>query len=100
MSFRHVVMFRWADDASPDQRAAAIDALRAFGREAADLGTVSVGTDGRLAEGNFDATVVVELADAEAYRRYATDPRHVAVLSDHVRPIVAQRVAVQYDLDA
>lgn len=63
MSFRHVVLFRWADDASPDQRAGAVEALRAFGREAAD-------------------------------------PRHLAVLSDHVRPIVAQRVAVQYDLDA
>lgn len=98
MSIRHVVMFRWAEDASAESRAAAVDALRAFGRAATELGTVSVGTDAGLADGNFDAVVVVELADADAYARYASDPRHVAVVTEKVGPILGQRTAVQYDL--
>jgi len=97
--FRHVVLFRWADDASAEDRRAAVDALRAFGGDVQDLGRLTVGADAGVADGNFDAAVVVDFPDAGTYRRYASDPRHVAVVSDYVKPILARRVAVQYQLD-
>ena len=93
-------MFRWSPGATAEQRAEAVDSLRAFGREVADLGAVSVGTDAGLAEGNFDVAVVVELANSGAYQRYASDPRHVAVITQKVRPLLGERVAVQYELGA
>lgn len=100
MAFRHVVMFRWTTDSTAEQRTGALDALRAFGRQVADFASLSIGADAGVAEGNFDAAVVVELADAEAYMRYAADPRHQAVLRDHIRPILAERAAVQYEREA
>jgi len=95
--FRHVVVLRWADDAPPARRATAVEALRRLGAELADFAHMSVGTDAGLAEGNADIAVVVDVADRDAYARYAADPRHVAVIAEYLRPILAERVAVQYE---
>ena len=37
-------------------------------------------------------------ADVEAWRRYADDPVHLQVIADHVKPILAARSAVQYEV--
>lgn len=94
--FRHVVMFRWADDAPADRRDAAVEALRHLGEEVADLGTLSVGVDAGLADGNADVVVVADFASREDYLAYAQDPRHQKVVQEFVRPVIAERVALQY----
>lgn len=96
--FRHVVMFRWAEDTAESDRQAAVDALRAFGSDIADLGTLSVGADAGISEGNFDTVVVVDFPDADSYRRYAVDPRHLDLIARHIKPFLAQRAAVQTEL--
>lgn len=96
--FRHVVMFDWNDDASPEARAAAVDALRRWGVAAAEFGTLTVGTDAGLAEGNADVVVVVDFPDREAYAGYAADPRHLDMIAELIRPIVGRRSAVQHEL--
>jgi hypothetical protein len=97
--FRHVALFRWAADASAEDRQGAVDALRAFGDDVQDLGRLTVGSDAKFADGNFDVAVVVDFADADTYLRYASDPRHVAVVGTYVKPILAERAAVQYQVD-
>ena len=93
--FRHVVMFRWSDASTTEQRAAAVAALRDFAVDVADLGVVAVGPDAGLAEGNFHCVVIAEFADQAGYLAYAADPRHTRLLTDHIRPIVGTRTAVQ-----
>lgn len=96
--FRHVVMFAWTPESTAEQRDAAVAALRGWAEEAARFGRVSVGTDAGLAGGNEDVVVVVDLPDEDTYLAYAADERHQAVVRDHVRPILAARHAVQYEL--
>lgn len=96
--FRHVVMFTWNADASAQDRDAAVRALEEWGRLAVDYGTFSVGVDAGLAEGNGDVAVVVDLPDRERYRAYSADERHKAVIRDWIRPILAGRCAVQYEI--
>lgn len=96
--FRHVVSFRWTADSSADQRAAAVAALEGLARDVADLGRLTVGVDAGVSDGNADAVVVVDFAERADYLAYATDPRHVAVVTEHIRPILAERVAVQHEL--
>jgi hypothetical protein len=93
--FRHVVMFRWRADSTADQRASAIAALHAFAADVADLAVVSVGPDAGLSEGNYDIVVMAEFADSDGYLAYAADPRHRALLANHIVPILDTRVAVQ-----
>jgi hypothetical protein len=94
--FRHVVMFRWAEDASPENRSAAVEALHRLVEEVADLGTLTVGVDAGLVEGNADVVVVADFPTQEAYLAYAADPRHQKVVQTYLRPIIAERVALQH----
>ncbi len=96
--FRHVAVFTWTTEATAEQREGAIEALRRWGEEARGYGTLTLGVDAGLAEGNGDAVVVVDLPDRDTYAAYAADERHQRVLREHVRPILARRCAVQHDL--
>jgi hypothetical protein len=96
--FRHVVMFRWTDESTPDDRERAIAGLRAFAEQVRDLGTARIGVDAGLDQGNFDVVVVADFADRATYLRYAADPRHLAMSKEHVAPILAVRAAVQTEL--
>jgi hypothetical protein len=41
--------------------------------------------------------LIADFPDVEAYRRYAADPVHLAVIAEHVRPWLAARSSVQYE---
>ena len=94
--FRHVVMFRWAPDAPAERRTAAVDALHRLRDEIADLGALSVGVDAGIAEGNADVVVVADFPSRDAYLAYAQDPRHTEVVQNFLRPVIAERVALQH----
>jgi hypothetical protein len=96
--FRHVVVFRWQPESTAEQRDAAVAALARLKDEVADLGRLSVGLDAGLAEGNADVVVVADFADSDAYLTYQSDPRHTTVVTEYLRPIIAERVALQYAL--
>jgi hypothetical protein len=48
--------------------------------------------------GNADTALVADFPDADAFRTYAADPRHLAVIAEHVKPHLASRSAVQYEV--
>jgi hypothetical protein len=95
---RHVVVFTWSADADADRRAAALEALRGLPREVGGMTSFAVADDAGLSEGNADTVLIADFPDADAFLRYAQDPGHLAVLAEHVRPWLAQRSAVQYQI--
>jgi hypothetical protein len=97
--FRHVAMFRWRAESGFAARQDAIAQLHAFAADVSDLGSVQVGVDAGIQADNFDAVVVADFADRERYLAYAADPRHVALIGNVLKPIVAERAAVQTGLD-
>jgi hypothetical protein len=97
---RHVVLFRWKPETRPEQLAALEQALAALPAQVPEIRRYVYGRDARLVEGNFDFAIVADFADAEAWRRYAAHPAHQELIAEQVRPIVAERAAVQYRLEA
>lgn len=97
MGLRHVVLFRWSAESTPQQRAGAVEALRQWGRDAARYGTLVVGDDAGINAGNFDTAIVVDLPDRDTYAAYAADERHQQMIAEHIRPILAERAAVQHE---
>ncbi len=95
---RHVVHFTWSDAADADRRAAAVAALRGLPDRVPGSLTFTVASDAGLAAGNAHTVLVADFPDAETFRAYATDPVHQAVLAEHVRPYLAARSAVQYEV--
>jgi hypothetical protein len=96
--FRHVVLMRWKPDATQRERAAVVDALRKLPGLIPELRHYSVGADARVNEGNYDLAVVADCVDVDAYFVYRDHPDHQAAIAEHIRPILADRVAVQYQM--
>ena len=93
---RHVVLFTWSADADPARRAATVAALRNLRSEVGGMTALTVTDDAGLVDGNADTVLVADFPDVESFHRYAQDPVHLAVIAEHVRPILAARSAVQY----
>jgi hypothetical protein len=95
---RHVVLFTWTESTDADTRAATLAALRRLPEEVGGMTAFAVGPDAGLVEGNADTALVADFPDEAAFRGYAEDPRHLSVLAEHVRPHLAGRTAVQYEV--
>ena len=95
---RHVAVFTWSADADADRRAATVEALRRLRSEVGGMTSLVVADDAGLSDGNADTVLIADFPDVEAFYRYAQDPVHLAVLAEHVRPWLAQRTAIQYQI--
>ena len=95
---RHVVLFTWTEDTTADRRAEILAALRRLPDEVGGMTAFAVGDDAGLVPGNAHTALVADFPDVEAWRRYADDPVHLQVIADHVKPILAARSAVQYEV--
>lgn len=95
---RHVVLFTWTPGTSAETREATLAALRRLPEEVGGMTSFAVGPDAGLVEGNAETALVADFPDAEAFRAYAGDARHLAVIAEHVRPHLAARSAVQYEV--
>ena len=94
---RHIAMFRWAPEATQEQKhrvaaelarlPALVPSLRAY-RFGADLG---------LNPGNFDFAVAADFDDADGYLAYRDHREHQAIIAAFIRPITGERAAVQYE---
>jgi Stress responsive A/B Barrel Domain len=95
---RHVVLFTWSDAADGERRATTLAALRRLPELVGGMTSFAVGDDLGLREGNAHTALVADFPDTEAYQRYAQDPVHLGVIEEHVRPWLAMRTAVQYEV--
>ena len=95
---RHVVLFTWSDAADDERRATTLAALRRLPEEVGGMTSFAVGPDVGVREGNAHTALVADFPDVEAWRRYADHPVHLQIINEHVRPWLAARSAVQYEV--
>jgi hypothetical protein len=95
---RHVVLFTWSPDADAERRATTVAALRRLREDVGGMTDLVVTDDAGLVEGNADTVLIADFPDVDAFRRYAQDPVHLGVVAEHVRPFLAGRSAVQYEV--
>ncbi len=93
---RHVAMFRFTPESTVDQHEAAFESLRALPGIIPQIRDYRVGLDRELVEGNWQAVVVADFDDEEGWRTYSQDATHLQIIAEQIRPIVAERAAVQY----
>jgi hypothetical protein len=105
---RHVVLLKFKPGADPEMLARFKKGVYEVPDEIPGVREYSCGSNvGTSAEGlaaesdfsdNFDFAVVADLDDYEAYRTYASHQAHKVFIEEVVRHVLAERVAVQYDL--
>ena len=90
-------MIKWTDDADDSTKAEISSGLDRL----AGLNCVAGyhhGPDLGVSEGNWDYMIVGDFADEAAYRQYATEVGHVALITDLIKPNISGRAAAQYEI--
>jgi len=96
---RHVVVMRFLAGTPPEAVEAVEAGLAELPARIAEVRAFAFGRDAGLAAGNADLAVVADFDDAAAYASYAAHPAHVELVATRIRPILAERSAVQFLLD-
>ena len=95
---RHTALFRWTDEATGEQKQRVAAELARLPALVASLRAYQFGSDLGLNPGNFDFAVTADFDDLPGYLAYRDHPEHQEILAAFIRPIIAQRAAVQYEL--
>jgi hypothetical protein len=95
---RHVVVFTWSEDADEARRATTVAALRGLEQSVGGMAALTVAEDAGLTDGNAHTVLLADFPDVDSFTRYRSDPVHQAVIAEHVRPFLAQRSSVQYQI--
>lgn len=94
-----MVLFRWKSEATAEDVSKVEAALHQLPSKIPCIQGYRFGRDLGVQDGNADFALVADFTDEEALRTYANHPDHQAVLTDAIRPILAQREAIQYVID-
>ncbi|MGW0593634.1 Dabb family protein [Streptosporangium sp. NPDC002607] len=96
--FRHVVLFTWAQEATDEQRVRVATELGKLPEAITEIRSYTLGTDAGVNPGNHQFAVVVDFDSVDDYLAYRDHPLHQAVIAEHIKPIVASRAAIQFEL--
>ena len=98
--YRHVILFRWQHDATPEQVAAAHEHLATLTERLPQIRSFSAAPDVGRQDHNADYALVADFDDEAGYRAYRDDPYHLDVIDRYMKPILESYVRVQYRTSA
>ena len=90
-------MFRWTPEATEEQKQRVTAELSRLPQLLRVLRAYHMGADLGVNEGNFEWAAVADFDDLEGYLTYRDNPEHRAIIAEFVRPITAERAAIQYE---
>ncbi len=94
---RHVAVFRWVEGTAPAAVSALAGGLAGLPGSIPEIREFRFGPDAGLGmSANADYAVVADFDDAGAYSVYAAHPDHQDVIVRLLRPILAERMSVQF----
>jgi hypothetical protein len=95
--FRHVSLFTFTPETTQGQQQELARQLRTLPAAIQQIKDYHVGPDAGLNPGNYQFGIVADFASVEDYLVYRDHPVHQELIRAYVRPIVANRAAVQYE---
>jgi hypothetical protein len=96
--FRHVVLFRWLDGTTDEQRRQVEAELAALPPLMRGLREYRFGHDAGVTSGNADFAIIADFDDVGAYLAYRDHPAHQDVVTRITRPLTRERMTVQLEL--
>ena len=95
--FRHMVMVRFADDTTDEQKEAVRAALLRLPELIPEVRAYRFGDDLGLRDDNFDFGITADFDDRDGFVVYRDHPDHQKVIADLITPIITARAAVQFE---
>lgn len=99
MAIQHLALFRWNSEVTPEQVATFCDVLQEFRAQMPVLVSYRYGSDLGLRAGNLDFGVAAVVAEPAQIAEYLDHPRHQAIAKDYISWMVAERFAVQFEIE-
>ena len=97
--FRHVVMMKLSETATDADLTAIVENLATLPATVPEILSYSIGRDLGVQDGSFDLVLVADFADQAAFDAYNENQTHLDVIGTYIKPVIAQRSAVQYLLE-
>lgn len=96
----HLVLFKARPDASPEQVETMLSRLRALQDEVPGILYLSCGTNFSERSQGYTHGLVVRFGDRDGLQAYQVHPRHVAAVTEAIRPTVEEGgiLALDYEL--
>jgi hypothetical protein len=96
---RHVVLFRWKPEVTPEHIVATGRALADLPRLIPEIASYSFGPNLGINPGTYDFAVVAEFANETNYLVYRDHPDHKAFIAKYTADFVSERAAIQFSID-
>ncbi|WP_030917418.1 Dabb family protein [Streptosporangium amethystogenes] len=96
--FRHIVLFTWTQEATDEQRARVVAELNKLPGAITEIRSYVLGADAGVNPGNHQFAVVADFDSVDDYLVYRDHPLHQAMIAEHIKPIVASRAGIQFEL--
>jgi hypothetical protein len=97
MTIRHVALFEYSEDASPEMVEAALAGLRALPAAIPTIREFSLTEDQGRRPGSFRYCLICEFADLSEMQAYLDHPAHVAAV-ERVLPILVKLAEHDHDI--
>lgn len=94
----HVVLFKWAEGATPEAIEAVMTGLRGMMGRIEGMTDFSCGENFNARAKGFTHGLVAHFADRAALETYATHPVHVEVIKTFIDPIRGDALAFDYEI--
>lgn len=95
---KHIVLFRFSQEATPSQIESAAQALRSLPREIPQLHALSFGLNLAKSSDAYSHVLIADLDDMAAVKAYQDHPAHQRVVDQLLAPIRESRLAVDVDV--
>ena len=94
----HIVLFKWTDEATPAAIDAAVQALRDLKTTVPGIIELTCGENFSDRNKGYTHGLVVHFTNRDALEAYGPHPDHQLVVNNHISPIRADVLAVDYEL--
>ena len=94
----HIVLFRWTDEATPEAIERTVQELVNLGSKVPGILDISCGENFSDRAQGFTHGLVIRLANRAALEQYGPHPEHQRVVNEHISPIRADVLALDYEL--
>ena len=95
--FNHVGHLTLAPETTDAQVEAILTGLLGLPSQIDGLVEAQAVRDAGLTDGNATLRFHMRFVSEDAWRAYGSHPAHVAVVTDHIKPVLGSKAFVQYD---
>jgi hypothetical protein len=95
---RHVVVFSWKPEATPEQVEQIATELRKLPASIPAIKAYACGSDAGITQGNSDFAVTADFDDEAGFVSYRDNPDHRAIIQTYITPITAHRAVAQFEV--